>query len=67
MLRIVLALGFLLGAQATAVTPVQKVISMLENMAAKSKVEKEEEVARFKEFEKFLVRADHSVASWHTA
>merc|ERR1719238_955958 len=35
------------------VTPTQKVVQMLEDMAAKAKVEKADEVERFGEFEKF--------------
>merc|ERR1719502_248650 len=42
--------GYSLGA---GVTPTQKVVQMLEDMAAKAKAEKEDEVARFAEFQKF--------------
>merc|ERR1719163_2712794 len=48
-----MTLIWLLAAYATAVTPVQKVITMMEEMAAKGAAEKEAEIATYKEYVKF--------------
>merc|ERR1719235_2963154 len=41
------------GGSASAVTPIQKVIQMMEDMMAKGKSEKEDEAARFAEYKTF--------------
>jgi peptidoglycan hydrolase CwlO-like protein len=48
-----MTLIWLLAAYATAVTPVQKVITMMEEMAAKGAAEKEAEIATYKEYVKW--------------
>merc|ERR1719163_569439 len=48
-----MTLLWLLAAYAAAVTPVQKVITMMEDMAAKGKAEKEAEIATYKEYMKW--------------
>merc|ERR1719506_2711168 len=48
-----MTLLWLLAAYATAVTPVQKVITMMEEMAAKGAAEKEAEIATYKEYVKW--------------
>merc|ERR1719506_1598055 len=48
-----ITLFWLLTAYAAAVTPVQKVITMMEEMSAKGAAEKEAEIATYKEYVKF--------------
>jgi len=48
-----MTLLWLLAASAAAVTPVQKVITMMEDMAAKGKAEKEAEIAVYQEYMKW--------------
>merc|ERR1719506_1138764 len=48
-----MTLLWLLTAYAAAVTPVQKVITMMEEMSAKGAAEKEAEIATYKEYVKF--------------
>jgi hypothetical protein len=48
-----MTLLWLLAAYAAAVTPIQKVITMMEDMAAKGKAEKEAEIATYKAYMKW--------------
>jgi len=52
-LRVALTLAFVAHASAEAITPVQKVIQLLENMAAKGKAEKHEEQVQFAAYKQF--------------